>query len=530
MTRPTAGRPMARAAGLVMVLILISRLLGLVRERAIAQVFGMNWQTDVFRNAFNIPDLMFFLLVAGGLNAAFIPVFTGYLARGEENEAWRVASTFFTATIGLLLLFAAVGAVLAPWLTPLVGYGFVGEQRTLLIHLMRVMFGAVFFTALAGFGMGVHKSYKSFTAPMLGPIAYNLFIIGGTYALADRLGIYAMALGTVVGAVANFALQLPFFLKKGWGRLRLTLDLRHPGIRQMAKLMGPSIVALSIFQLNFMIAANIASGLAEGSPSALRVANQLVQLPLGIFAMGIGTVLLPTLSELAARKEFPEFRDTFSAGLRAVLFITIPAAVGLAVLREPVIRLLFEVGEFGPDDTAMTGLALLYYSIGITAQAACQVLMQVFFSLQDTRTLLRVSAVAILTNTGVALLLLRFTPLEHGALALAWSLTVILNMLLYLRALRRHIGGFGGRRIVRSAALSLLAAALMGTLAYGASTFTAVWLDLSGGLARTVQVAAGVGTGALAYTLIAWLLRLDELGFVLAMVRRERRPANASDA
>lgn len=522
---------MARAAGVVMLLILFSRLLGLVRERAIAQVFGMTWQTDVFRNAFNIPDFMFFLLVAGGLNAAFIPVFTSYLAKEQEDEAWRVASSFFTVTVSLLVLFAALGAVFAPQLTVLVGYGFVGEQRELLIRLMRILFVAVFFTALAGLGMGVHRSYKSFTAPMVGPIAYNLAIIAGTYALARWLGVFAMAIGTVVGAIANFLIQLPFFLKKSMGRFHLRFDLSHPGIRQIRTLMGPSIIALSVFQLSFTISANLASGLGEGSPSALRIANQLVQLPLGIFAMGMGTVLLPTLSELAAKREWPRFLSTFSVGIRTVLFVTIPAAFGLAVLREPIIRLLFEVGQFTSNDTAMAGTALLYYSIGLFAQAACQILMQVYFSLQDTRTLLKVSFVAIAANTGLALLLLWLTDLNHGALALAWSLTVILNMILYLLVLRKHIGHFDGKRILRSGILAVIGSAVMACAAYYTATLVGEWVGLSTSAGRLLQVITGVLAGVLVYGGFALLCRMEEVRFVFDMVRR-RRPheAQLSDA
>lgn len=513
---------MARAAGVVMLLILFSRLLGLVRERAIAQVFGMTWQTDVFRNAFNIPDFMFFLLVAGGLNAAFIPVFTSYLAKDQEDEAWRVASSFFTITVSLLVLFAVLGALFAPQLTILVGYGFVGEQRELLIALMRILFLAVFFTALAGLGMGIHRSYKSFTAPMVGPIAYNLAIIAGTYALARWLGVFAMAIGTVVGAIANFLIQLPFFLKKSMGRFRLRFDWSHPGIKQMRALIGPSIIALSVFQLSFTISANIASGLGEGSPSALRIANQLVQLPLGIFAMGMGTVLLPTLSELAAQREWSHFRNTFSVGLRTVLFVTIPAAFGLAVLREPIIRLLFEVGQFTAEDTTMTGTALLYYSIGLFAQAACQILMQVYFSLQDTRTLLKVSLVAIASNTGLAFLLLWLTNLNHGALALAWSLTVILNMTLYLLVLRKHIGHFDGRRILRSGVLAVIGSAIMACAAYFAAAVVGEWVSLSTSVGRLIQVITGVLTGAAVYGVFALICRMEEVRFVLDMVRRRR--------
>lgn len=513
---------MARTAGIVMLLILLSRLLGLVREVAIAQVFGMSWETDVFRNAFNLPDLMYFLLVAGGLNAAFIPVFTSYIARGEEDEAWSIANTFFTVTVGLLLLFAVLGAIFAPYLTPLVGYGFEGEGRHLLIQLMRVMFGAVFFTALAGLGMGVHKSYKSFNAPMVGPIVYNVAIIIGTYGLSRWIGIYAMAVGTVIGAIGNLLVQLPFFLRKSAGRFRIRLDLKHPGFRNILNLMGPSVIALSIFQISFMVSANIASGLAEGSPSALRIGQQLIQLPLGIFAMGMGTVLLPTLSELAATKQFTAFRKTFSTGLRAVLFITIPAAVGLAVLGVPVIRLLFQSGEFTAANTEMTAVALRFYSLGLFAQASSQILMQVFFALQDTKTLVRVSAISILANTGLAFILLWTTPLQHGALALAWSITVIINMTVYMRALKKRIGELQVGPIMKSIALSASASAIMGAIVYAVACGLEKLVDIQSLAGQTIQVGVAVGVGAVTYGLITYMLRMEEVRFLLSMVRRSR--------
>lgn len=516
---------MARAAGLVMFLILISRLLGLLREVAIAHVFGMTWQTDVFRNAFNLPDLMYFLLVAGGLNAAFIPVFSGYLARDEEQEAWQTASTFFTACIGLLVLFAVLGVIFAPYLTPLVGYGFAEEGRTLLIQLMRIMFGAVFFTALAGLGMGIHKSYKSFTAPMVGPIVYNLVIIMGTVLLARWIGIYAMAVGTVVGAIGNMLVQIPFFIKKGWRFFRLRLDIHNEGFRKILRLMGPSVIALSIFQVSFTISANLASGLAEGSASALRIGQQLVQLPLGIFAMGMGTVLLPTLSEYAAKREFDAFRRTFSLGLRTVLFITIPAAVGLAVAAQPIIRLLFETGEFSATNTQMAAVALRFYSIGLFAQAASQILMQVFFALHDTKTLVRVSIISILTNTGLALLLLTTTPWQHGALALAWSLTVILNMTVYLYSLKKHIGVLELRPLIQSVLRSVVASAVMAVLVHYVASLLEKRLDTTLFFGQLWQVACSVGIGAGVYALLAWLLRMDEIQYVLEMIYRRRQPA-----
>lgn len=505
-----------------MVLITFSRLLGFVRERAIAEVFGMDWRTDVFRAAFNVPDLMFFLLVGGGLNAAFIPVFTAYLARDEEEEGWRMAWTFFALGLGLLVLMTTAGMIFTPALAPLVAVGFRGEQKELLIILMRVMFPAVAFTALAGLGMGIHKSYKSFGAPLWGPIAYNLMIIIGTYTLGRRLGIMGMAVGTVIGAISNFLIQLPFFIRKASPH-PLTFDIHHPGIKKALYLMGPAVVSSSITQLNFTITTSLASSLQEGSISALRTANTLVQLPLGVFAMGMSMVILPTLSSLMARDEMEAFRRTFSQGLRLVLFLTIPAAVGLAVMREPLIRLLFQVGEFGAKDTAMAARAVLFYAPGLISQSAIQILVQVYYSLQDTKTLVRVSSQAIVINTLLGLVFIRFTSLGHGGLALAYSLTSIWNMMSYLRGLRRTIGSIDGRRLLRSSTLALVASTAMGLAARAATTAAAS----HGG--RLMEVAVGVTAGVLVYVAMAFVLRMDEVSLLKQVLSAGRAARPESD-
>ncbi len=504
-----------------MLLIMLSRVLGFVRERAIADVFGLDWKTDAFRLAFLIPDLMYYLLIAGGLNAAFVPVFTGYLARNEEVEAWRLARSFFLIIFVILLVMVGLGVLFAPSLTPLVAYGYQGEQKALLVELIRFMFPAVFFTALAGLGMGVHKAYRNFASPMWGPIAYNVFIIASTYLLGRAFGIVGMAYGTVAGAIANFVIQVPFVGRKGlrWG---LDLDLSHPGLKRVFRLMGPSVISLSIYQVNFMVVSNLASGLTEGSPTALRIAQTVVQLPLGVFAMAISMVILPSLSHLWAREERAEFKETFSQGLRAVFFVTIPSAVGLAVLRVPVIRLLFETGEFTADDTQMAAYALLFFAIGIWAQSAIQILTQVYYSLQETRTLVRVSLIAFFVNLALSLVLLRFTSLEHGALALALSLTAIVNMLNYLSLLRGKIGAIDGARILRSVALSGVASLIMGVVLAWTTTASATLFDLGGTWGRVVHVLLAVGIGAAIYLGAARLLRMDELSFLTRMVRTKR--------
>lgn len=513
---------LARDAGMVMILILASRLLGFFRERAIADVFGLNIETDIFRLAFNIPDLMYFLLIAGGLNAAFIPVFTGYLARDEEDEGWRLAATFLSVIVALLALMVVLGIAFSPQLSPLVAYGYRGEARALLVRLMRLMFPAVFFTALAGAGMGIHRSYQNFAPPMWGPIVYNACIIASTYLLGRDLGVVGMAYGTVAGAIANFLVQLPFVWRKSRGK-RLAIDLAHPGLRQVLRLMGPAVVSLSIYQVNFIISSNLASGLSEGSPTALRIAQTIVQLPLGVFGMGVGMVILPTLSGLAARGERDELREMFSQGIRTVFFITVPAAAGLIVLRTPIVRLLFETGQFDAADTAMAAYALLFLAIGVWAQSGVQVLTQVYYAMQETKTLMRVSATALGLNTLLSILFIRYTPLAHGGLALASSLTVIVNLASYLWILRKRIGRIDGGRIARSLGLAGLAAVVMSAAVHWAWEASSGWFRETTP-ALTWRLVAVVAVGVTVYALAALALRMPELHTIREMIARPRRP------
>ncbi len=520
-----AGR-VARDTLIVMGLILISRILGFVRERAAGEVFGMTWETDAFRAAFNIPDLMFFLLVGGALNAAFIPVFTGYLARGEEDEGWRVAATFFNAVVLLLVASMLAGILLAPWLAPLVAYKFQGEQRQLLIYLMRLMFPAVFFTALAGLASGVHRSYQKFTVAMIGPIIYNVGITLGAYVLGPRVGIVGMAIGTVVGAMANFLVQLPFVLRKAKG-YQWRIDWHHPALRRIAQLSLPAIVSLSISRINVIIGSNLASGLPEGSLTALNVADRVIQLPLGVFAMGMSTVLFPALARQAAMGEQTSLVNTFGRSLRTLFFLTVPAAAGLMALGEPVIRLLFEAGAFGPRETQAAAFALFFYSFGLFAQSATQIMVQVFYSVQDTLTPVRVGVATVAANTLLSILLLHTTTLLHGALALSFALSSILQMTLYLLSLRAKLGSIQGRALLRTLISSAAASAVMALVARLVSDHIALYTDLATLTGRFIQVVGAIGAGALVYGLLALALRMEEARWLLSTLRRRGAPVHS---
>lgn len=278
---------------------------------------------------------MYQLLVGGVISSAFIPVFTQYLARDDEKQAWYVASSFINLVGILLVSFTLLGIVFAPIIAPLVGIGFAGEQRDLLISLMRITFPAVFFTALSGISMGILNSYQRFTLPAVGPLVYNTAQILSAYLIGPLLGIVGMAYGTVVGAFGSVFVQVPLVARLGRRYYRGLIDLKHPGIRRIIKLMIPAIIGLSIAQINMIIGQNLASLLQTGSIAALRLANRLINFPLGIFAMGLSTAIFPTLATHAARKEMAELKQTFTFGLRVVFYITLPSAVGMAVLKCP---------------------------------------------------------------------------------------------------------------------------------------------------------------------------------------------------
>lgn len=517
-----------RAAVVVMAAILASRILGFLRERAVAEVFGRTAATDAFFAAFALPDLMYQLLVGGALSSAFIPVFTQYLAKDEEKEAWHVASTFLNATFLILLAVMVLGVVFTPALAPFVGVGFTGENRELLILLMRATFPAVFFTALAGLCIGVLHSYKSFVAPAFGPIIYNLCQILGAYLLGPVVGIMAMAIGTVVGAVGNFSLQLPEVWRRAAGKYKPALNFRHPGIRRMVRLMLPAILGLSIAQVNTILSQNLASTLEEGSIVALRLSNRLINFPLGIFAMGISTAVFPTLAELAAKGEREEFVRTLSFGLRIVFFITIPSAVGMAALRVPIVRLLFESGEFTTADSLVTAFALLFFVPGLFAQAALQVTTRGFYSLQDTQTPVKIGFLAVVANLLLSLAFLRWTSLGAGGLALAYSLSSLVNVVLAFVLLGRRLPGLINGALFAAIGKSLAASLLMGLSAAWTASLIGGYIDPARKMGQAVQTLGAISVGVVVYAVLAAVLRMDEVRFVWDLVVRKLKKGRAA--
>ncbi|MHB1420451.1 MAG: murein biosynthesis integral membrane protein MurJ [Bacillota bacterium] len=516
------GSRVAKAAGLIALAMIISRILGYVRDMVIYYHFGQNRLTDAYNAAFSIPDTLYMLLVGGALSSSFIPVISGYIATNREDEAWEVASIIFNWIVVLMMIGISLGMIFTRQLVYAMAPGFDAQTADLTIFLTRLMFIQAFFMAFSGISQGILNSYKHFTAPAIGSIIYNLAIIIFGVLLSPTLKITGFSIGVVVGAAANFAVQFPALLRRGL-KYRPSFNLKHPGVRKVGMLMVPVLFGLSVAQFNLFVNQNLASNLPAGLLTALRSAQRLMQLPIGVFAIAIAVAVFPNLTGYFARGEMEQFKKTMSTGIRTVMFITLPSSAGLIALGVPIIRFLYQQGQFTPTATQATAIALYYYTLGLFAYSGLQVLNRVFYALQDTRTPVTIGVITILINIVLNIWLVR--PLSHGGLALADTLAGVFNILALFFILRKKLGGINGRQIGTSFIKSVFASILMGLGAYGTAQGLALYLNLSSKINQGLQLTAAVAVGVGLYAVIAYLLRMEEIQMFMAMFgKRWRRP------
>ncbi|HOJ78236.1 MAG TPA: murein biosynthesis integral membrane protein MurJ [Bacillota bacterium] len=511
----------AKAAGMISLMFLLSRILGLVRESVAGRIFG-SYNMDVFFSAFIIPDLMYNLLVGGALSAGLIPIFTEYLTKGEEEEGWKVASTFINITLLLLLCFTVLGVVFADWVAFLEAPDFPADKMASLVKLTRVMFPAVCFTALAGLTGGILNSYQHFFAPAFGSNFYNVAIILGAIILGPKLAIVGMGLGVVAGSFGNFLIQAGFLKSRGGKYYRpFYIDLKNPGFIRMIKLILPALVGLSAAQVNIWITNAMASSFESGSITALRYANRLIQMPIGIFAAGIAMAFFPLLSRLASDNKMDSFKDTLALALKYIFFIMIPSAIGLIILRYPIMKLIFEGQKLTPHDTILASNALLFYSIAIFAHAAILLLPRAFYALQDTKTPVLVSVSSITVSILLNWLFKNYTGMGIGGFALSFSIMGLINMIALLIILRRKIDGIRGRTIFNSFIKTSIAAAIMGVAILIIKWIIISFVPVSGHGEAALIVVFGMIFGIIVYFLAAWLLKINEMEMVINIIKNK---------
>ncbi len=522
---PRAAGGLAILAAVVALGFVGSRLLGVVRTIAIADAFGSSPDLAAYFVAFRIPDRIFQVLAGATLGSAFIPVFARIWRRQGEEEAWRLASNVLNlvtvATAGLCV----VAFVLAPWLVPLTAPGLGDEAgrpdelTDKAVDLTRLMLLSPLVFAVSGIVTGILNARQRFLLSALAPMLYNLAIIFGAVVLADRWGVEGLAVGVVIGAGLHRAIQLPALWRERM-RYRMALDWADATVREVARLMGPRVIGLAAVQLNFVITIFFASKIGDRAINDLTYAWLLAQLPLALFAMAISTAVFPTLAEQVADEDQASLRQTVSRALGVIMVLTIPAALGLALLRDPVTQVLLQRGEFTAADTSATAAALAFYCIGVVPQAGIEIHSRGFYALGDTRTPVALAVIAMVLNLVLAAAL--WSRFEHEGLAFAISAASWVEWVgLYWLFARRS--GHDPRPELEALTRFAVAAAVMAVVL----AVALVLLDSGSQLqALTIAVAGGVA-GAASYGAMAAWLRVPEIEPILSRAEtllRRRRP------
>ena len=511
------GNGVFQAAGILMLTMLLSRVLGFVRDIVITGSFGFGYETDAYYAAFTIPDLIYFALVGGALSSAFIPVFSSYLATKKEEDGYEVASTILNLVSIAAMILIVIGLIFTPQLVRML-VQFKEESFALTVLLTRVMFAQSFFMCLAGISQGILQSYKEFAVPAFGAVAYNIAIIVVGLILSQKLGVMGFSIGVVVGSMFNLGMQIWALAKYGFS-YRIVLNLHHPGVKKFFALLLPVVLGLSVNELNLLVIQYLGSGLGDGVLSSLKNAQRVMMLPVGIFASAIGLSIFPTMTSHVARGEMAEYKQNLTMGIRTIIFITLPASLGLMALRYPMVRAMYLQFAVTEESIQMISVILFYYCIGIVGYSAQQILNRGYYAVQDTKSPVTINMFILAFN--IALSFAFVGPFSYRGLALAYSLSGLLSMVVLGIGLRRKIGPYGGRALIQSACKSIIASVIMAVIVSLTVGGLEQVMDLTGKVMQITQVLIGVGVGAVVYAVLAYLFKMEEAQLVVGIIKRK---------
>jgi putative peptidoglycan lipid II flippase len=525
--KPSAAQDpgLLKSAGIISAAVSASRVTGLLRESVLSWLFGAGAIYDAYVLGFRIPNLARELFAEGALSSAFVPAFTRYLAtktRAEARELSNVTATLLIAIAGAVCL---LGMLLSPAIVNLFAPGFhaVPGKFELSVSLVRIMFPFLLLLALASQAQGILYASHRFAVPAVSPALFNLFSVsfGVTlgYWLGPRFGISpvrGMAFGVVIGGAAQLGFQLPSVWREGFA-WRPQWNLRHEGVRQILVLMGPALIGSASGQINALVNTNFAAGILDrsghvmnGPVSWLSYAYRFFGLPLGIFGVAIVSATLPRISRSAAHRNFVEFRQILSRSVVMILLLTVPSSVGLIILGESMIGIVYQHGRFLAFDTHQTALALSAYAVGLAGYAALKLIAPAFYALGDSRTPMMVSIASVAVNYAVAFTSVRVLGFGHAGLALSGSAVSTFASVTLLFLLRPKIGGIDGKQMIISFAKILLAAVVMG-LACRAVVLGSQALFSVATVARIASIVIGIPVGAAVFYAAAAALRVPEL-------------------
>lgn len=532
----------AKSAGIVSIAVMFSRLLGLVREQVFAYYFGAGYLYDAYQVAFRIPNVLRDLFAEGALSAAFVKVFTDYQINKSEKEAWRLAALVLNALAVVLSIITIIGIIFSGQFIALIAKGFPPEVAALATTMTQIMFPFILLVALAAVAMGVLNTKGIFGIPASASTVFNIVSIflglgfaywlsGGSWIIPKdphaipqinaQWAIIGMAIGTLIGGGAQFLMQVPSLFKIGF-RFSPILSFTDEGVKRVMALMAPAILGTSAVQINVLINTFFVTDIV-GGVSWLNYAFRLMQFPIGLFGVAIGTASVPVLSRMASEGKFGEFRSTLSSSINLVFLMTLPSACGLIVLGEPIIRMLYSHGgAFKETDVPMTAWALAGYSIGLTGYAAIKVLSPAFYALNDAKTPMIIAVVSIGVNALASYSFMNLfshygvspeypSGLGHAGVAVATSCVALVNFFALALMMRRKIQRIDGKSIISAFIKIAIASALMSVVCYFSYYFLHQKLEAKGFLFKAVEVFVPIILGGIIFLIMTKLLRVNEV-------------------
>jgi putative peptidoglycan lipid II flippase len=521
----TDKKQILKSASIITLVTLVSRVLGYVRDQRIALLLGTTPAADAYVLAYRIPNLFRRLVAEGSMTASFIPVFTGYMRDRTKQEVWEFANRLFWTLAVVAAVITILGMVFSPSVVHLfAGKNIAGEQA---VELNRIIFPYLFFIALAALAMGILNCFDIFGLPAATPVLLNVATIFFSVGIVWRHfknPATALAVGVLVGGVLQFLIQVPLLVQKGM-KFTFGVSFSHPAIRDVARLMIPRLFGIGIGQINLLIDTRFATAsmMPEGSLAALYLADRVMELVLGGYAIAVATAILPMMSHQAAANDYSALKKTLAFSVRIVAFITIPAALGLMILREPIIRVLFQHGQFVAASTRLTARALLYYSIGLPALASVKLIVPAFYSARDTKTPVIVAFLSMVINIILNIVFMKFffRRVQNGGPALATALACFFDFFALFIIFRLRYGAMGSLDILKSFSKISLCAGIMGVACWLGAHYTEFTIHSSFLIQLLVFTGLIFGAAAL-YLALAWIFRCHEIEEVYGIAVRRR--------
>jgi len=505
-----------RASGVIAIAVMFSRVLGLIREILFNALFGTA-SMGIFIVAFRIPNLLRDLFAEGALSTAFITVFSQKIEKEGENAAWGLAARMLTLTIVFMSGVTILGILLSRPLIGLLAGGFLPEHREMTILLTQIMFPFILMVSLAALVMGMLNSRNVFGVPAMASSFFNIgSIVGGLligWWIDPQFGqraLIGLAAGTLIGGLLQLVTQLPSLRRVGFA-FRPDFRWNDPGIRRILILMVPSVIAASAVQINVMVNTSFATHLGSEAVTWLNSAFRLMQLPLGIFGVAVATITLPVVSRIAAQADRADFGPTLGKALRLAVFLTLPSAVGLYFLAQPIISLIYQRMAFTAGDALQTGFALQYYAMGLVAYSWVKVLSPAFYAIDKKWTPMFVSFVSIALNFGLNTLFIFHLGFGHKGLALSTSVSAAVNFLVLYVLMCRHVQTMHTARLLGSALRCALGAAALGAVCWLGVTHGQSWLESPVLWRKMAGLVAVIAAAGLAYVVVCFLLRVEEV-------------------